>query len=78
MHDALRNVGKFPLVITTNMDDLLERFLWKGGNVGEKVRLDQVSETFHLLLAVLAVQIAKIQLKIFHPYTILYKYVSII
>ena len=43
------------------MDDLLERFLWKGGNVGEKVRLDQVSETFHLLLVVLAVQIAKTQ-----------------
>ncbi|XP_073233665.1 uncharacterized protein [Porites lutea] len=43
VHDALRNVGKFPVIITTNMDDLLERFLWKAGNVGDKVRLDQIS-----------------------------------
>ncbi|CAH3188203.1 unnamed protein product [Porites lobata] len=43
VHDALRNVGKFPVIITTNMDDLLERFLWKAGNVGDKVRLDQAS-----------------------------------
>lgn len=43
VHNALRNVGKFPLIITTNMDELLERFLWKTGNGGEKVRLDQIS-----------------------------------
>ena len=42
VHNALRNVGKFPLIITTNMDELLERFLWKTGNGGEKLRLDQV------------------------------------
>lgn len=44
VHNALRNVGKFPLIITTNMDELLERFLWKTGNGGEKLRLDQVGE----------------------------------
>ncbi|KAJ7374341.1 60S acidic ribosomal protein P1 [Desmophyllum pertusum] len=43
VHNALRNVGKFPLIITTNMDELLERFLWKTGNGGEKLRLDQIS-----------------------------------
>ncbi|XP_068731509.1 uncharacterized protein [Montipora capricornis] len=43
VHNVLRNVGKFPLLITTNMDELLERFLWKTGNGGEKVRLDQIS-----------------------------------
>lgn len=42
VHNALRNVGKFPLIITTNMDELLECFLWKTGNGGEKLRLDQV------------------------------------
>ena len=42
VHNVLRNVGKFPLIITTNMDELLERFLWKTGNGGEKIRLDQV------------------------------------
>ena len=42
VHNVLRNVGKFPLIITTNMDELLERFLWKTGNGGEKLRLDQV------------------------------------
>ena len=42
VHNALRNVGKFPLIITTNMDELLERFLWKTGSGGEKLRLDQV------------------------------------
>ena len=42
VHNALRYVGKFPLIITTNMDELLERFLWKTGNGGEKIRLDQV------------------------------------
>lgn len=42
VHNVLRNVGKFPLIITTNMDELLERFLWKAGNGGEKIRLDQV------------------------------------
>lgn len=42
VHNALRNVGRFPLIITTNMDELLERFLWKTGNGGEKLRLDQV------------------------------------
>ncbi|PFX18639.1 Serine/threonine-protein kinase Nek6 [Stylophora pistillata] len=41
VHNALRNVGKFPLIITTNMDELVERFLWKTGNGGEKLRLDQ-------------------------------------
>lgn len=44
VHNALRNVGKFPLIITTNMDELLERFLWKTGNGGEKLRLDQVGK----------------------------------
>ena len=43
-HNALRNVGKFPLIITTNMDELLERFLWRTGNGGEKLRLDQVGK----------------------------------
>lgn len=43
VHNALRNVGKFPLIISTNMDELLERFLWKTGNGGEKLRLDQAS-----------------------------------
>lgn len=43
VHNVLRNVGKFPLIITTNMDELLERFLWKTGNGGEKLRLDQIS-----------------------------------
>ena len=43
VHNVLRNVGNFPLIITTNMDELLERFLWKTGNRGEKIRLDQVS-----------------------------------
>ena len=41
--NVLRNVGNFPLIITTNMDELLERFLWKTENPGEKIRLDQVS-----------------------------------
>ena len=45
-HNALRNVGNFPFIITTNMDELLERFLWKTGNGGEKIRLDQVSCTW--------------------------------
>lgn len=55
VHDALRNVGKFPVIITTNMDDLLERFLWKAGNVGDKVRLDQASgKQFSLLLLTIA------------------------
>ena len=44
VHNALRNVGKFPLIITTNMDELVERFLWKTGNGGEKLRLDQVGK----------------------------------
>ncbi|XP_044172268.1 uncharacterized protein LOC122956648 [Acropora millepora] len=43
VHNVLRNVGNFPLIITTNMDELLERFLWKTGNRGEKIRLDQIS-----------------------------------
>ena len=43
VHNVLRNVGNFPLIITTNMDELLERFLWKTENRGEKIRLDQVS-----------------------------------
>ncbi|XP_015766245.1 PREDICTED: tyrosine-protein kinase Fer-like isoform X3 [Acropora digitifera] len=43
VHNVLRNVGKFPLMITTNMDELLEKFLWKTGNGGEKIRLDQIS-----------------------------------
>ncbi|XP_044174421.1 uncharacterized protein LOC122958076 [Acropora millepora] len=43
VHNALRYLGKFPLIITTNMDELLERFLWKTGNGGEKIRLDQIS-----------------------------------
>ncbi|XP_073247828.1 uncharacterized protein [Porites lutea] len=43
IHNALRNVGNFPFIITTNMDELLERFLWKTGNGGEKIRLDQIS-----------------------------------
>ncbi|XP_044172563.1 uncharacterized protein LOC114963820 isoform X2 [Acropora millepora] len=43
VHNVLRNVGKFPLIITTNMDELLEKFLWKTGNGGEKIRLDQIS-----------------------------------
>lgn len=46
IHNALRNVGNFPFIITTNMDELLERFLWKTGNGGEKIRLDQVSCTW--------------------------------
>ncbi|XP_015774992.1 PREDICTED: uncharacterized protein LOC107353184 [Acropora digitifera] len=43
VHNVLRNVGNFPLIITTNMDELLERFLWKTENPGEKIRLDQIS-----------------------------------
>ena len=48
IHNALRNVGNFPFIITTNMDELLERFLWKTGNGGEKIRLDQVSRIYVL------------------------------
>ena len=55
VHNALRNVGKFPLTITTNMDELLERFLWKAGNGGEKLRLDQVSRSYVILRTVGAV-----------------------
>ncbi|XP_067026413.1 uncharacterized protein [Acropora muricata] len=43
VHNVLRNVGNFPLIMTTNMDELLERFLWKTRNSGEKIRLDQIS-----------------------------------
>ena len=48
VHNVLRNVGNFPLIITTNMDELLERFLWKTGNRGETIRLDQVSRCFRV------------------------------
>ena len=49
VHNALRNVRKFPLIITTNMDDLLERFIWKSGNAGETLQLDQVGVEVELL-----------------------------
>ena len=49
VHNALRNVGKFPLIITTNMDDLLERFIWKSENGGETLQLDQVGVEVGLL-----------------------------
>lgn len=49
VHNALRNVGKFPLIITTNMDDLLERFIWMSGNGGETLQLDQVGVEVELL-----------------------------
>ncbi|XP_062509470.1 uncharacterized protein LOC134185648 isoform X2 [Corticium candelabrum] len=41
-HEYLRMLGRFPLILTTNLDQLIERFLWKSGPRRETVRLDQV------------------------------------
>ncbi|XP_078656912.1 uncharacterized protein LOC144903017 isoform X2 [Branchiostoma floridae x Branchiostoma belcheri] len=43
-HVALRTLGRFPLILTTNMDCLVERLVWAPqGIVGEALRLDQLS-----------------------------------
>jgi serine/threonine protein kinase len=41
-HDHLRMLGRFPLILTTNLDLLIERLLWKSGPRRESLRLDQV------------------------------------
>nr|XP_006822521.1 PREDICTED: uncharacterized protein LOC102809990 [Saccoglossus kowalevskii] len=43
-HSVLRALGKFPLIITTNLDELLERFLWNNGTDGEKMCLNQIAK----------------------------------
>ncbi|XP_019614926.1 PREDICTED: uncharacterized protein LOC109462774 [Branchiostoma belcheri] len=48
VHNVLRTLGTFPLILTTNQDELLERLLWGRGSLGfalgEKIRLDQVGQ----------------------------------
>eukprot|EP00058_Branchiostoma_floridae_P021711 XP_002607201.1 hypothetical protein BRAFLDRAFT_68002 [Branchiostoma floridae] len=42
-HASLRTLGRFPIILTTNMDCLVERLVWAPqGIVGEALRLDQV------------------------------------
>ncbi len=43
IHNILRTVGTFPVILTTNLDHLLERFYWKSGADGDKLRVDQVN-----------------------------------
>ncbi|XP_070571493.1 uncharacterized protein [Ptychodera flava] len=43
-HNVLRTLGKFPLIITTNLDELLERLLWNSGIHGDRLYLNQVSK----------------------------------
>ncbi|XP_019615063.1 PREDICTED: uncharacterized protein LOC109462867 [Branchiostoma belcheri] len=43
-HVALRTLGRFPLILTTNMDCLVERLVWAPqGIVGEALRIDQLN-----------------------------------
>ena len=46
-HEYLRMLGRFPLILTTNLDQLIERFLWKSGPRRETVRLDQASVLYN-------------------------------
>ncbi|XP_071950170.1 uncharacterized protein [Antedon mediterranea] len=42
-HGAIRMLGKVPIIFTTNIDELLEHFLWKSGTDGDKITLEQVA-----------------------------------
>ncbi|CAH1274277.1 Hypp5286 [Branchiostoma lanceolatum] len=43
-HAALRTLGRFPVIVTTNMDCLVERLVWAPqGIVGECLRIDQLN-----------------------------------